>query len=196
MRWLIAAALALAFCPHTARAASLAEVQCAAAESDWTKVGGGTDVRAMQAVIGKMPKTCTSRAGAVQRLQAVEAAAASAQGRPHQVNTPSLTGTWRGTAHQIPAGAAGSNWSMLMTIDGETGSIRYPSLHCGGTLTFLSGGTSSAQYRESITYGESACITGGVITASYSSGQLAWSWSGQSGGQAVSAVALLTRQTK
>jgi len=115
------------------------------------------------------------------------------QNRPCTVNVPSLAGTWRGTGHQSPAGKAGADWSIEMTIGDGGGSIKYPSLSCGGSLTQISRDATSAQYRESITVGRNACIDGGTVTVRLFNGNLSWTWIGQSGGKQYNAIAVLTR---
>ena len=115
------------------------------------------------------------------------------QNRRCTVSVPSMAGVWRGTGHQSPAGKQGSDWSIVMTIGNGGGSIEYPSLSCGGTLTQISRDATSAQFRESITHGRTACIDGGTITARLVNGKLAWTWFGQSRGKQYNAIAVLTR---
>jgi hypothetical protein len=115
------------------------------------------------------------------------------QNRPCTVNVPSLNGIWRGTGHQSPAGSAGADWTIAMTIGPNGSSIDYPSLSCGGTLTQLSRTDTSAEFRESITYGQKACIDGGTITVRLQNGQLAWTWFGSSRGKQYNAIAVLNR---
>lgn len=115
------------------------------------------------------------------------------QNRKCVVNAPALNGLWRGTGHQSPAGTAGADWSIAMTIGDGGGSIQYPSLNCGGSLTQISRDATSAQYLETITFGQKACINGGTITVRYVNGNLAWTWFGQSGGKQYNAIAVLTR---
>jgi hypothetical protein len=115
------------------------------------------------------------------------------QNRACVVNVPALNGLWRGTGHQSPAGDSGADWTIAMTIGDGGGSIQYPSLSCGGSLTQISRDATSAQYLETITFGQKACINGGTITVRYVNGNLAWSWSGQSGGKQYNAIAVLTR---
>jgi hypothetical protein len=105
----------------------------------------------------------------------------------------SLNGTWRGTGHQSPAGGAGADWSIAMTINANASSIDYPSLKCGGTLAQLSRTDSSAEFREHITYGQERCVDGGTITVKYLNGQLGWSWFGSQGGKQYTAIAVLSR---
>ena len=115
------------------------------------------------------------------------------QNRLCAVSVPSLNGIWRGTGHQSPAGKTGSDWSIAMTITDGGGSIDYPSLSCGGTLTQLSRNPTSAQFRETITYGERDCIDGGTITVRLFNGRLSWTWFGVSRGKQYNAIAVLTR---
>lgn len=115
------------------------------------------------------------------------------QNRPCMVNAPGFNGVWRGTGHQSPAGASGSDWSIEMTISDGGASIAYPSLSCGGSLTQISRDATSAEYRETITYGQKACIDGGTITVRYVNGQLAWTWFGSQRGKQYNAIAVLTR---
>ena len=115
------------------------------------------------------------------------------QNRPCTVSAPSLNGVWRGTGHQSPAGTAGADWSIAMTIAASGASIQYPSLSCGGTLTQISRDATSAQFRESITYGREKCIDGGTITVRLFNGKLSWTLFGQSNGKSYNAIAVLTR---
>ena len=115
------------------------------------------------------------------------------QNRPCVVDQQSLTGVWFGSGHQSPAGATGADWAITMTIGDSGASIDYPSLGCGGTLTEIYRDGSSAEYRESITYGNDVCIDGGTITVRFFQGKLSWTWVGQSQGQAYNAIAVLTR---
>jgi len=92
-----------------------------------------------------------------------------------------LTGVWRGTGTQSPPGRD-PEWTIVMTIGDQDGSIEYPSLGCGGTLTQLSRDGKSAEFRETITYGKDRCIDGGTITVSVVNGNLSWSYVGSSHG--------------
>ena len=116
------------------------------------------------------------------------------QNVPCLVNVPSLTGTWVGSGHQSPAGTTGADWSIAMTISDSGASIDYPSLSCGGSLAQISRDETSAEYRESITYGQDKCIDGGAITVRFFKGNLSWTWVGQADGQPYNAVAVLTRK--
>jgi hypothetical protein len=78
-----------------------------------------------------------------------------------------MEGMWAGQASQ-----GISNWPMQLTVDGSGGpqmfKVDYPSLGCGGSWSLISarpagyGGT--AQFMETITYGQGKCVTGGAIT--------------------------------
>jgi hypothetical protein len=74
-----------------------------------------------------------------------------------------------------------------MSITQGGGSIDYPSLSCGGSLTELSNGGTSAEFQEHITYGK--CIDGGTITVNLVNGRLAWTWLGSG----VNVIAVLER---
>jgi hypothetical protein len=116
------------------------------------------------------------------------------QNVPCVVNATGLNGIWTGSGHQSPAGAAGADWAIAMTIGDGAASIDYPSLGCGGSLTQISWDESSAEYRENIAYGQDKCIDGGGITVRFFKGNLSWTWVGQADGQPYNAVAVLSRQ--
>ena len=116
------------------------------------------------------------------------------QNVPCAVNVPTLSGTWVGSGHQSPAGATGADWTIAMTIKDGGASIDYTSLGCGGSLSQTSRDDTSAEYHESITYGQDKCIDGGNITVRFFKGNLSWTWVGQADGQPYNAVAVLTRQ--
>ena len=116
------------------------------------------------------------------------------QNVPCAVNAPTLSGIWVGSGYQSPAGATGADWSIAMTINDSGASIDYPSLGCGGSLSQTSSDETSAEYHESITYGQDKCIDGGNVTVRFFKGNLSWTWTGQADGQPYNAVAVLTRQ--
>jgi len=118
------------------------------------------------------------------------------QNLPCTVNVPAqtLAGTWVGSGHQSPAGDAGADWSIAMTIRDDGASIDYPSLGCGGSLSQTSRDGTSAEFHESITYGQDKCIDGGDITVRFFKGNLSWTWVGQADGQPYNAVAVLKRK--
>jgi hypothetical protein len=100
-----------------------------------------------------------------------EAAAASA--------SEALTGTWTGSGNETRDGAESTSYPVVMRISEGGGSIDYPSLGCGGSLTALSASGEEARFREHITYGE--CVDGGTIEVKLSGGKLDWRWSGGDG---------------
>ena len=109
------------------------------------------------------------------------------------VSAQTIEGTWHGTVHQSPAGES-SNYPVVMVISAGGGSIDYPTLGCGGSLTRLSGGNTSAQFRENITHGGDRCINGGTISVNLSQGSLSWSYRGQQEGQTYTGSAMLERR--
>jgi hypothetical protein len=116
------------------------------------------------------------------------------QNRPCTVSVPTLEGTWRGSGHQSPAGSGGADYPIVMTITNNGGSIDYPSLGCGGSLSRLSGGAGSAQYQEHITHGNDKCVDGGSISVNLVNGRLSWTWVGQQSGQRYTVIAVLERR--
>ena len=105
--------------------------------------------------------------------------------------TARLCGTWRGSAHQIPAGDGGADYAVVMQITATGGSIDYPTLSCGGTLARIATGPVTAEFRESITYGP--CVTGGTVMVNYSQGKLAWNWNGSERGRQYIAIGVLQK---
>ena len=91
-------------------------------------------------------------------------------GEQCQVPVDSLTGTWRGSGHQSGGATLSMDYPIVMYISQGGGSIEYPSLSCGGSLTELSNSGTSAQFQEYITYGD--CLDGGSITVNLVNGKL------------------------
>jgi hypothetical protein len=108
-------------------------------------------------------------------------------GKQCQVPVDSLTGTWSGSGHQSGGDLPSSDYPVVMSITQGGGSIDYPSLSCGGSLTELSNSSTSAEFQEHITYGK--CIDGGTITVNLVNGKLAWTWIGSG----VNVIAVLER---
>jgi hypothetical protein len=115
------------------------------------------------------------------------AAAASEDGL---ANTASRwLGLWEGEGTQFNSR---QRWSIQMDLTSESlgrivGSIRYPSLSCGGDLILTGADEDAWTMREHITYG-SNCYTGGTITlVPQSTGRAQWLWhypQGELGAQA------------
>ena len=81
-----------------------------------------------------------------------------------------------------------------MTIGAVDGTIDYPSLGCGGKLTRISRDAASAQFHETISYGQSHCIDGGTVTVRLAKGALLWVWTGAAGGTQYRASAEITAE--
>ena len=108
-------------------------------------------------------------------------------GEQCQVPVDSLIGTWSGSGHQSGGNTESMDYSVVMRIAQDGGSIDYPSLSCGGSLTQLSSSGTSAQFQEHITYGD--CVDGGAITVNLVNGKLAWTWVGSG----INVIAVLER---
>jgi hypothetical protein len=66
-------------------------------------------------------------------------------------------GTWTGTASRPGAGTG--TWPVVMELGPQVGSIRFPTLRCGGSLSRVRAG-SSPIFREVLEYGRERCVTG------------------------------------
>lgn len=90
-----------------------------------------------------------------------------------------LEGTLSGTVMQSDNRA---NYRVEMKLDGEHGSVDYPSLHCGGTLALLRVERNVYWYRENITYGADHCYDGGMIGLAHAKtgepDNWVWHWEG------------------
>ena len=106
------------------------------------------------------------------------------------VNVPSLAGTWRGSGHQSPAGNS-PDYPIVMTISDGGGSNLIPVPQLRRISYWLSGDSTSAQYRETITYGQ--CINGGTIGVRLFQGRLSWTWVGRAGGTQYNVIAVLAQ---
>ena len=98
-------------------------------------------------------------------------------------------GRWEGVGLQFNPQ---QRWSIQMDLTSESvgtivGSIRYPSLNCGGDLVLAGVDESTWTMRENITYGGN-CLTGGTITiVLLSANRAQWLWyypQGELGAQA------------
>lgn len=85
-------------------------------------------------------------------------------------------GNWRGLVKQAGYGAYLVNMRIERLVKGSRcGTIEYPSLKCGGSLTLIE--TQGPLYilKENLTYGN--CIKGGVIhLQKQDDGNLSWTW--------------------
>jgi hypothetical protein len=108
-------------------------------------------------------------------------------GEPCQVPVDSLAGTWSGSGHQSGGETVSMDYPIVMYISQGGGTIEYPTLNCGGSLTELSNSGMSAQFQEHITYGD--CVDGGAIAVNLVNGRLAWTWTGSG----IDVIAVLER---
>lgn len=96
-----------------------------------------------------------------------------------------LAGQWSGTVSQ--PGSKPPSYSTTMSLDRSGGgSIDYPDLQCGGTLTFIRQEGSTFVYRERIMKGRTKCIDGGTLRLTPRGSLLDWHWSG--GGETATAT--------
>lgn len=97
-----------------------------------------------------------------------------------------IVGAWGGTVDQPGYGS----YEVTMTLDSaEGGTIEYPSLNCGGSLSG-SGSGGVYRYQETITYGlvdseGKGCITGGSIRVVLQGDGVFWEWNGSHESQAI-----------
>ena len=87
-----------------------------------------------------------------------------------------LQGSWTGTVTQEGPGDERSTYPMKMRLRGNAGTIDYPSLACGGKLTYLGLRDGMYRYRETLTYGLKECIDGGLVTLTINGRSLSWVW--------------------
>lgn len=103
-----------------------------------------------------------------------------------------IGGRWHGWGLQRPPEGL-PEYPVCIALDGENGTIDYPSFPCGGSLTRLSGDQTRAVFRERITYGIGNCVDGGEVTLHLVKDKLSLTWLGTYEGISVSLVALLNR---
>jgi hypothetical protein len=89
-----------------------------------------------------------------------------------------LSGQWCGEADQDGPGDYRSRWSATLVLNGPAGRMDYPSLGCGGTLTFERAEGRVDFYRERIDYGGERCIDGGLIGVQSLDASVRWEWNG------------------
>lgn len=113
--------------------------------------------------------------------------------RPQQAksNRAWLNGTWEGTGYQIDTD---STWTMRLRGRGGKYLIEYPSLSCGGRWRLISINSTRAVFRESITFGQNACVDkGSVVIERLNGRQIAYRFSHR-GASDISASAILNRK--
>jgi hypothetical protein len=89
-----------------------------------------------------------------------------------------LSGHWCGVGEQDNPGAEKSYWSAHLTLSGAEGFMEYPSLDCGGTLTFERAEAGVHYYRERITFGRDRCLDGGLVAIEQVGTSVRWEWTG------------------
>ena len=99
-----------------------------------------------------------------------------------------LSGHWCGVGEQTSADGTKSYWSANLTLDGAGGRMDYPSLDCGGTLTFERADGNVRSYRERIEYGRDKCLDDGLVRVERQGTSVRWEWTGSG----IEARALLT----
>jgi hypothetical protein len=90
-------------------------------------------------------------------------------------------GVWTGNGFQVLSDGKITSWTISMRIDalGNAISIDYPSLNCGGTLTYLRTVGDIREYRETLNYGIERCTNSGTVGFRQKLGKLIWYWSGE-----------------
>lgn len=89
-----------------------------------------------------------------------------------------LQGEWCGTAVQTGPGDQRSEWPATMLLEGITGRMDYPSLGCGGVLTFERKEAEIHYYRERIDIGQTVCFDNGLVGVQLRDGAAEWIWTG------------------
>jgi hypothetical protein len=89
-----------------------------------------------------------------------------------------LSGSWCGIAEQTNPDGDKSYWSAAMVLRGVEGTMEYPSLDCGGTLTYERSEGGVHFYREQIVYGRDRCLDGGLVAVEPVGTSVRWEWTG------------------
>jgi hypothetical protein len=89
---------------------------------------------------------------------------------------------------QINPDGSRSYWTASMRLEGPEGRMDYPSLACGGALTFERTEGAIHFYRERIDYGHARCIDGGLVAVEMIGSSARWEWTGSG----VTAASVLT----
>ena len=89
-----------------------------------------------------------------------------------------LSGYWCGIGEQHNPGGEKSYWTAHLRLTGADGHMEYPSLDCGGTLTFERTEGAVHFYRERITYGRDRCLDGGLVAVEKTGESVRWEWTG------------------
>jgi hypothetical protein len=91
-----------------------------------------------------------------------------------------VLGSWAGVGFQKMSDGKIEQWTIRMHIvSRDNATIDYPSLNCGGTLTYLRDVGDIREFRERLTYGADRCIDNGTVGLHAKLGKLIWYWSGE-----------------
>jgi hypothetical protein len=98
-----------------------------------------------------------------------------------------LGGSWSG---HVTQSNNNESYDVEMELYGTNGSIKYPTLHCGGTLSLISANGGTYSYREHITFGTNKCYDGGTIRMNLvnPNDPTRWDWVWQGNGISVSGI--------
>jgi hypothetical protein len=119
-----------------------------------------------------MPKALSTLCVATAALSLATAAGAAP--------TQSLTGHWSGVVGQSGPGVKPLQFVATLTLNGDAGTMDYPTLECGGDVAFVSRSSAGYVYRETISRGQ-GCLSDGVITVQPSAASVYWRWDGGAG---------------
>ena len=89
-----------------------------------------------------------------------------------------LSGHWCGIGEQNNTDGVKSYWSANLTLHGTAGRMDYPSLECGGTLTFERADGGARFYGERIEYGRDRCLDDGLVKVEPRGASMRWEWAG------------------
>ncbi|MGZ8171941.1 MULTISPECIES: CHAP domain-containing protein [Methylobacter] len=109
-------------------------------------------------------------------------------------STPALFGNWHGSVYDPGFGS----YTAQMSLHGMNGTVEYPSVGCGGTVTLLNNSGNEYRYAQHITYGNIAsggiCIPDAFVTATVVDDSMDFEGSGQFQGRTYTAKGVLTLQ--
>jgi hypothetical protein len=100
----------------------------------------------------------------------------------------SLSGHWCGVGEQANPDGTKYYWSANLLLNGGEGRMEYPSLDCGGSLTFERADGNARFYRERIEYGREKCLDAGLVRVEQQGTSVLWEWTGSG----ITATALLS----
>ena len=110
-------------------------------------------------------------------MAALALAAAGAYGAPPDQG---LTGHWSGVVNQSGAGQKPQSYVATLTLNGDAGSMDYPTLECGGDIVLVSRSAAGLVFRETLSRGQ-GCLGGGTITVQPSAASVLWRWDDAAG---------------